>query len=776
MKKDIKGLIKKLSLEEKATLCSGRDFWTTKAIEHLDIPSVMLTDGPHGLRKQQTSGETVGLNESVPATCFPTGAGLAVTWNRDLILEMGVALGTESLVEDVAVLLGPAVNIKRSPLCGRNFEYLSEDPYLTGELAKNLISGIQSKGIGTSIKHFAVNNQEKFRMTIDAVLNERSLREIYLPGFEIPVKDSRPWTVMCAYNKINGTYCSENSRLLTNILRDEWDFNGIVVTDWGACNDRVEGLKAGQDLEMPGNNGINDAEIAAAVKSGRLNEDILDRTVERILRMTLQAAETLSRKKQKDNKFDVDVHHQLARKVAGESMVLLRNEEDILPLEKMGTIAFIGAFAKNPRYQGGGSSRIQPTRIDTAYEETEKLLRGKAELRYAEGYSLKTDRTEPSYLEDAVKTAREADVAVLFLGLTDSFESEGYDRTHLDIPQNHKDLLAAVKVVQDNIVVVLISGAPVEMPWLHQAKAVLESYLGGQAAGGAVADILFGEVNPSGKLAETFPEKLSDTPCYLNFPGGKSRVDYSEGLFVGYRYYDSRDLKPLFPFGFGLSYTSFEYSSLRLSSHNITDKDTVYVKLTVTNTGNMPGKETVQVYVRDNESTVVRPVHELKGFEKISLAPGESKDVVITLNKRSFAFWDTETSDWKVESGEFTIQAGSSSRDIRLTATLVIQSTVPENSSYNQNTQLGDLLDHPAIGDIAEKIRKDMTDKFGRYDPGSAEYLMMDALVRELPLRNLVRMSGGKVLAPNDLDLLLAVLNREKAPSVLAGFSRPSSS
>jgi beta-glucosidase len=762
MNHDLEKIISGLKLEEKASLCSGLDFWNTKSVERLGIASWMMTDGPHGLRKQKSDSGQVGLNDSVPATCFPTGAGLASTWNRALIQEVGEALGRECKAEKVGVILGPAVNIKRSPLCGRNFEYLSEDPFLAGEMATHHIRGVQSQGVGTSIKHFAVNNQEKSRMLIDAVVDERSLREIYLPAFEIPVREAQPWTVMCSYNRVNGTYSSENPWLLTTVLKEEWGHEGLVVTDWGACDDRVEGLKAGLEFEMPGNGGITDRDIVDAVRAGTLEEAVLDGALKRILELTFRVLDNID----PEARFDREAHHRLARRVASETMVLLKNEGSLLPLAKGRRIAFVGAFARKPRFQGGGSSHMTPTFMDDALAEARRIAGSPIAISYADGYSLESEASDPELLAEAKKVASEAETAVVFIGLTDRIESEGYDRTNLGIPKNHLDLLEAVLSVQKNLVVVLSNGSPIEMPWLDRVPAVLESYLGGQAWGGAVADILFGVANPSGKLAETFPARLEDGPSYLNFPGEKSKVEYREGLFVGYRYFDSAHVKPLFPFGHGLSYTKFLYSGLKTGRKTLKDSDTLSVSLEVKNSGSVRGKEVVQLYVRDLESSVIRPMQELKGFEKIELEPGETKTVEFRLTKRAFAFWSVEQKDWIAESGQFEIAVGASSRDIRLKTVVELESTASVSRVWDQNACLRDLLDLPDVGDYVRDLMGKFRGVFGSYEPGSAEAAMTEAMVTEMPLRNLVRMGGGLVTREG-LALLLDVLNGRKPARAL---------
>lgn len=748
----ISDIVARMTVEEKASLCSGKDFWNTKAVSRLGIESWMMTDGPHGLRKQAAASETLGLHASVPATCFPTAAGLGATWNRSLLREVGEALGVESSAEKVGVILGPGVNIKRSPLCGRNFEYFSEDPYLAGELAGAHIQGVQSQGVGTSLKHFAANNQERLRMVIDSVVDERTLREIYLPAFEAAVKKAKPWTVMCAYNKLNGTYCSQNKRLLTELLRDEWGFDGVVMTDWGACDDRVAGLAAGQDLEMPSSGPANDAAIVAAVKAGAVDEKTLDRAVERNLRLYFRVQEGRGAARP----FDPAAHHALARRAAAEASVLLKNEGGALPLPKKGKIAFLGAFAKTPRYQGGGSSHINPTRIDCAWDEASRSLSGKVELSYSAGYDPADSRPVPALLAEARSAAAAADAAVVFVGLTDDFESEGFDRGHLRMPESHVALIREAASAAKKTIVVLSNGAPVEMPWLSEVDAVVEGYLGGQAGGSAAVDVLFGDAEPSGRLAETFPLRLEDNPSYLNFPGGREAVEYREGVFVGYRHYDTRSAPVLFPFGFGLSYTRFEYSGIAVDKERLSDQETVTVGVTVRNAGSRAGKEVVQLYVGDEEASVPRPRKELKGFEKIELAPGESKTVSFTLDARAFAFWDTAASRWRAEQGTYALHLGSSSADIRATVRVELSETAPRPKTYDRNTVVSDLLAHPAFARAGVPLLAVLRAVFGVSDDGSVQSLMMDALIRELPLRNLNAFAAA-ALPPGALDVMLEV-------------------
>ena len=736
---NIKELIKQMSLEEKASLCSGLNFWNTKPIERLNIPSIMMTDGPHGLRKQSGGADHLGINESVESTCFPTASALACSFDKDLVKELGIAIGEECQSENVSIVLGPGANIKRSPLCGRNFEYYSEDPYLSSEMAKNQIQGTQSQGIGTSLKHFAANNQEHRRMTIDTIVDERTLREIYLASFETAIKEAQPWTVMCAYNKLNGEYCSENYRLLTEILRNEWGFEGFVVSDWGAVNDRDKGLSSGLELQMPADAGMGDNLIVEAVKKNRLSECVLDEAVERILNIIFKAVEN----KRENVIYSKEKHHELARKIAGECMVLLKNEEKILPLKKEEKIAVIGELATKVRYQGGGSSHINPTKLDNTYEEIVNFA-GSENIRYARGYDLSIDDTIYELTEEAKQLAIEADKVILFIGLPERYESEGFDRTHLNIPKNQCDLVKVLKSVNENIVVVLSNGSPIEMPFISDVKAILEAYLTGQASGKAICDILYGEVNPSGKLAETFPLKLSDNPSYLNFPGEVDKVEYKEGIFVGYRYYDKKAMEVLFPFGYGLSYTNFEYSNLKISKNEIDDTEKVTVSVNIKNIGDVFGKEIVQLYISDKKSSVIRPEKELKGFEKIGLEPGEEKEVTFILNKRSFAYYNVDLGDWHVESGEFEILIGKSSREIVLKEVITVNTTSPIKTIVTKNTALGDISHLPEV----QQIMDAMIQSFGGDTSGLGEGNMFAEMMKFMPLRALATFNpdGGQQL------------------------------
>lgn len=754
MEPKIEEIIAQLSLEEKASLCSGQDFWRLKEIERLGIPSIRVADGPHGLRKEVENADYLVAGQSVPATCFPSAAGLACSWDRSLIREMGAALGKESQAAGVSVLLGPGANIKRSPLCGRNFEYFSEDPYLSAEMAASHIQGVQSQGVGTSLKHFALNNQEHRKMTVDAVADERTLREIYLASFEGAVKAGRPWTVMTAYNRVNGEYCAENKTLLTDILREEWGFDGVVVSDWGAVNERVAGLRAGLDLEMPFSLGEGDAKIVQAVRNGELDEAVLDRAVKALLELAFKGHAA----KREQASFDVAEHHELARRIARESMVLLRNEQGILPLSKSANLAVIGGFARQPRYQGGGSSHIVPTRLDDIYEEIGRKVENPAQLNYAQGYRLDDDEVDAALLAEAVETAKTADVAVIFAGLPDRYETEGYDRKHLRLPDNHIRLIEEVARVQRNLVVVLSNGSPVEMPWIGHTQAVLEAYLGGQASGGALADLLFGDANPCGKLAETFPAALEHNPSHLFFPGENDRTEYREGIFVGYRYYDAKALEPLFPFGHGLSYTRFEYSDLILGDSRIREDETLTVSVRVKNTGGVTGKEIVQLYVGDRESSVARPPRELKAFEKIELEPGEEKTVVFELNRRAFAYYDTELGDWHVESGVFDILIGRSSRDIAAEASVYVESTAKRERRFTRNSTLGDLLAGGKLDRLTLELMEQFKANSGIF-PEDKPADIAEADLHFLPLRALVSLSKGG-LRERDMETLLNRVNR----------------
>lgn len=742
---NIQALVAQMTLEEKAALCTGASAWTTTPIPRLDLPELLVSDGPHGLRRVP---EVQSMSsQSLPATCFPTASSTAAGWDVDLLREMGEALAEEAISLGVDVILGPGTNMKRSPLCGRNFEYFSEDPYLAGALATSLIEGIQSRGVGTSLKHFAANNQEYERFSIDAVIDERALREIYLPAFEAAVTQAKPWTVMCAYNRLNGIHASQNHWLLTEVLRDEWGFEGFVVSDWGAVHDRVAALKAGLDLEMPGPKPTRVNAVIEAVRNGDLDEAVLDEAVRRILTIVCRAAQT-----PKGGEFDVAAHHALARRISAESIVLLKND-GILPLQSPQHIAVIGRAAMEAHFQGGGSSHINPTQVDVPFAELQKLA-GNAELSFAEGYP-KDDSLDGGLIDEAVALARTADVALLYVALPSFKESEGYDRPDLDLTAQQVKLIQAVTAVQPHTVVILNNGAPVVMgEWLDQTAAVLEAWMMGQAGGSAIADVLFGRVNPSGKLAETFPLRLIDTPSYLNFPGENGVVRYGEGLFIGYRYYDAKETAVLFPFGYGLSYTTFEYSNLQLSADRFKDVDGLTVSVDVTNTGAVAGKEVVQLYVHDHESRLVRPYKELKGFAKVSLQPGETQTVSLVLDSRAFAYYDPAHHQWITEDGQFDILVGASSADIRCRATVSLQSTLQLPSLLHAESTIRSWLADPVGIQILQPIFAELiknADFFNDNGPGEDENgTDLLGFLMDLPLRSFFHFQEGSLTQPPD--------------------------
>ena len=731
MARDLKALISQMTLEEKAGLCSGASFWFTKPVERLGVPAVMMTDGPHGLRKQAGVGDHLGLNDSVVAVCFPAACATASSFDTDLMTRLGEVLGQECQAEDVSILLGPAVNIKRSPLCGRNFEYISEDPYLTGKLASAYIQGVQSQHVGTSIKHFAANNQEFNRMSCSSQVSQRALREIYLSAFEEAVKTAQPKTVMCSYNKINGTYASENQWLLTKVLREDWGFEGYVVSDWGAVADRVKGLEAGLDLEMPSSNGYHDSKIVAAVQDGTLDEAVLDKTVERLLKVLYSYVDN----RNPDARFDRDAHHAIAEDMAAECAVLLENN-GVLPLKAGAKVAYIGGFAEAPRYQGGGSSHINPSRVTSALETAK--AKGRA-VTYVPGFSTTEDALVGDGIAEAVAAAKEAEVAVIFAGLPDTFESEGYDRTHMNLPKVQDQLIAAVAAVQPNTVVVLHNGSPVECPWADSVAAILEMYLGGQGVGTACDRLLWGESNPCGRLAETFPLRLQDNPSYLNFPGDGKTVNYAEDVFVGYRWYDSREIPVRWAFGHGLSYTTYAYSNLQLSAHEMDDDSVLTVSVDVTNTGAVAGKEVVQLYVSDRNGTHGRPAKELKGFAKVSLQPGETKTVSFPITARDLSYWDESLGDWYAPSGRYAILVGHASDDIAWEAEIPFTTRKLLPLVVTGATTMGELLKDPRTASAARQI----LEKMGSFMPTSesdddTSKAMMAAMVVSMPIKSIM--------------------------------------
>ena len=766
---EIKALVAQLTLEEKAALTSGLDNWFTKAVERLNIPSTRTSDGPHGLRTQ--GGETSSLAEeaSQSAICFPTASAAACCFDRDLLRRMGEELGRESQAYGVNVLLGPGVNMKRSPLCGRNFEYFSEDPVLAGQLGAAYVQGVQSQGVGTSLKHFFANNQEHRRMDISSEMDERTMREIYLPAFETVVKESQPWTVMAAYNKVGGAFCTEN-KVLAEILRKEWGFQGLVMSDWGATHDRAAAVAAGCDLTMPAED--TDNEVVKAVQEGKLDEAALDKCCVRLLELAFKGLEN-----HKDGvDFDFESGHALARQIAGESMVLLKNDV-ILPLSRTAKAAFIGAFAEKPRYQGGGSSHINSWKVSGALEAAKAAG---LDVTYAPGYEA-DGSTSDELLAEAVNAAQASEVAVVFIGLTDATESEGVDRAHMRLSDGHNSLVEAVCGANPNTVVVLHNGSPVEMPWADRPRAILEAYLGGEAVGEATMDVLYGDVNPSGHLAESFPVRLEDNPSYLTYGGEGAFAPYSEGLFMGYRYYESKKMPVLFPFGHGLSYTAFEYSGLTLDQTAVEEGAPVTASVTVTNTGSCAGKAVVQLYIAPEKVEMIRPVRELKDFVKVDLRPGESKTVTFTLGLRAFAHWNPRVHAWRTESGKYKVQIGRSAHDIALEAELTMRAEpVPPVGGYTVSMPMSDFakslkghkfLDEnisymvrgmAAMGYIPEQAMA-MLDQI----PGGINLAVIDMLAARTG-QAATGQSGVQVLMGQSLGMLNSFLPQEKKDELAA--------
>ncbi len=795
-------IVEKMSLEQKAKFVSGYDYWHLEEAKELGLPKIMVTDGPHGLRKQNTDKKTsdgIGLGNSVPSTCMPPAATSACSWDEDLLREEGEALAEECLQEKVSVILGPGTNIKRSPVCGRNFEYFSEDPLLAGKMSANLINGCQSKGIGNSLKHFACNSQEAFRMVVNEVIDERTIREIYFPAFEIAVKEAQPWTVMNSYNRINGVYASQNYWLQEQVLRKEWGFKGLVLTDWGASVDRIPGLENGTDLEMPSSGTLNTQRIIDAVNNGTLKEEVLDKRVDNVVDLIIKSKPAL----EKEFKFDVEAHHSIARKVAEGSMVLLKNEGGILPLKSGAKVAVIGELAKAPRFQGAGSSVINPTKLDNAYDELVKLG---VDVTYAQGYEKGKDEINSQLVSEAKNVAAKTDVALVFVGLTEEFEGEGYDRENINMPSSHNNLVSEIAKANENTVVVLAGGSVVYIPWISEVKALLNSGLGGQAGGSAVANILTGKVNPSGKTAETYPLTFDDNPTFGNYPGGPVVSEHKESVYIGYRYYDTAEKEVLFPFGYGLSYTTFEYSGIKLSAKEINDTDTLKVSFTIKNTGNVDGAEIAQVYVADKESTIFRPKKELRAFTKVFLKAGESKEVTLELSKRAFAYYNVNLGDWHVESGDFEIMVGASSRDIKLTDTVNVKSTVEavvpdyrETAPAYYTADIKNITDeqwtavygqelparevdkskpidiycclndarHTKWGGKICRLIENIMSKMGSDANGDGK--MLAAMATQIPIRNFIAMSMG-VFSPEMADGLIMMLNDDK--STFVGFSK----
>lgn len=753
-----------LTLEEKASLTSGADFWTTKAVDRAGIPSIMMTDGPHGLRKQAGGTDHLGLASSVPATCFPPAVGIGSSWDPELIERVGAAIGVEAAIEDVAVVLGPGINIKRSPLCGRNFEYFSEDPIVSGVLGAASVRGVQSQGVGTSLKHFAANNQEFDRMRASSDVDPRPLREIYLRGFERVVKDAAPWTVMCSYNRLNGVWTSEDPWLLTSVLRDEWGFDGLVVSDWGAVNDRVAGVAAGLDLEMPATGGRTDAQLVAAVREGRLDESVLDTAASRAIDLVRKAGERPG----VEGPLDVDAHHALAREAASRSIVLLKNEGSILPLAPGQKIAVIGAFAAEPRFQGAGSSLINPTRVDAAVDALRAIAGD--DISFAPGFGVEggavaaSGRPADELRAEAVETAAAAEIAVVFLGLPAAEESEGFDRDHIDLPPVQLELLDAVIEANPRTVVVLSNGGVVALPFGDRVPAIIESWLLGQAGGSAVADVLYGAVNPSGKLTETVPARLEDNPSYGNFPGEFGHVRYGEGLLVGYRWYDAKGLEVTFPFGFGLSYTTFAYGPATAS---VTDDGDIAVSFDLSNTGDRDGREVVQVYASLAGSVVQRAPRELKAFASVALAAGETRAVELVIRREDLAYWDVRVDRYVVEGGEYTLDVAASSRDIRSAVTIAISGD-EVHLPLDMNSSIGDVMANPVAGPVMQGALSGFMGDLDGVDAAAASMMpnddAMQKMMASFPIGRLVGFPGVPV-THEQIEQLLAAAN--------AGVSAP---
>ncbi|MCM1049223.1 MAG: glycoside hydrolase family 3 C-terminal domain-containing protein [Clostridiales bacterium] len=761
MERNIKQIVSQMTLEEKAGMCSGEDFWHLKSVERLGVPTVMVSDGPHGLRKQPETADHLGMGESIVAVCFPAACAVTSSFDTELIHKMGEILGEECQAEDISVLLGPAVNIKRSPLCGRNFEYMSEDPYLAGKMAAAYVDGVQSQGVGTSIKHYAANNQEYNRMSCSSNMSERTLREIYLPAFEMAVKEAQPKTIMCSYNKINGVYASENRHLLTEILRDAWGFEGYVMTDWGAVADRVKGIVAGLDLEMPGSGGFNDAKIIAAVKEGSLDEALLDIAVERILKVVFSYIDN----RRPEAVFDRDADHEKAVKIETESAVLLENN-GVLPLKAEAKVAYIGEYAAKPRYQGGGSSHINSSKVVSALESAKAKNRA---VTYVKGFPFDKDEENEEELKAALQAAKEAEVAVIFAGLPDVIESEGYDRKDMKLPACQNKLIEAVAQVQPNTVVVLHNGSPVETPWVDKVAAVLEMYLGGQGVGEATDKLLYGEANPSGRLAETFPLHLEDNPSYLYFLGDGDNVDYAEGVYVGYRYYDTKKMPVRWAFGHGLSYTTYEYSNLKMPAEALNDDNCVKITVDVKNVGNMAGKEVVQLYVSDKNGTPIRPVKELKGFVKVALEPNETKTVEFTLNARDLSFYHEGLGDWYAPSGKYEVLVGHASDEIVLRGELGFETKKQLPLYVDGATTIGQLLANQVTAPVVREMMKNMQEAM---QPQGADTVdaesaadnlgtgaeMMEAMMAGMPLKSIASFAGAEVAAK--IEELMGTLNQ----------------
>ena len=796
-----------LTLDEKISLVSGKDFWHTMNIDDspVKVPSVMVCDGPHGLRKQDDKADNLGVNDSIVAVCFPSAAGLAASFDTDLMRKTGETLGEECQAEGVSTILGPAINIKRSPLCGRNFEYFSEDPYLAGKMSAAYINGVQSKNTGTSLKHFAVNNQERRRYTVSAEVDERTLREIYLAGFETAVKEAQPWTVMCSYNRVNGEQVSESKKLMTDILRDEWGFKGLVVSDWGAVNDRVKGLKAGLDLEMPGNKGMNNKYIKKSLEEGRITMEDIDKIALRMIKFAFEC------KKNEGNGYEIDfkAHHEIAKKAAAQSAVLLKNDDKALPLKNYQSIAVVGALADKLRYQGAGSSHINAWKTVSFKKALES--KGQA-FTYAPGYTLKGDGYNKKLIAEACEAAKGKEAVLVFIGLTDAFESEGFDRKHIDMPASHAILVEELSKVNDNIIVVLSCGSPVKIgDWEKKAKAILNMYLPGQAGGEAAYDLIFGKTNPSGKLAETFPIANEDALVASYFPMGPKTVEYRESIYVGYRYFDKAKKAVKYPFGHGLSYVDFEYSDLKLSKKTVKEGEEFTLSFKVKNLGEVSGAEVAQVYVVNPESKIYKAEKELKGFKKIFLNAKEEQTVEITLDERAFSFYNVLINDWHAESGKYGILVGSSSKDIRLEAevtvktakpdapvpdyseaapcyynmenttavsdeefTAVLGREIPDNSEFTKgNLTINSSVSQVAVSPFGKGLYKVLTNGAKIVALTAENPDMITESIKDMPLRSFSGFTGG-ILSPTTVEGILDLCNGTKGglKKLISGFKK----
>jgi beta-glucosidase len=755
---NIKKIVKRLSLKDKTNLLSGQTFWHTYDLTKKGLPPIMMCDGPYGLRKEVNKENIALADTTVIATCFPPSVNLASTWNEELVKEVGMAIAKEAKKEQVSIVLGPGVNIKRSPLCGRNFEYFSEDPYLSGHLGKAFINGVQSLGIGTSLKHFAVNNQETNRLHISANLDERTYREIYLRSFEIAVKEAKPWTIMCSYNRINGTYASSNKFLLKQILRDEWEYEGVVMTDWGAVSDRYKGLKYGLDLEMPTSKGYNNRIIYRRYLTFRGKRKYLYETTYRLVDLIKKGLNNLD----KNYQFDINDNLEVACKASEESFVLLKNSDNLLPLTKDDNIAIIGEFAKKPRFQGEGSSHINASKVVNAYDE---FIKEYPSLSYARGYDLTSDEVDNELITKAINVAINASKVLLFVGLPTRYESEGYDRKHLCLPASHLKLIEEVAKVNQRVIIILTNGSPVEMPFINDVSAIVEAYLGGQSVGKALFNVLTGKTNFSGKLAETFPLTLESNPSYLNFPGESKEVNYKEGIFVGYRYYHSKKIPTLFNFGYGLSYTTFQYSNLKLSEKEMCKDKKITLSFNVTNVGKYDGKEIVQVYIAPKKPSFKFSSIELRRFTKIDLKVNETKNVSFTLTSNDFMYFNDEVKKYAINSDDYEILVGSSSDDIRLKETITVHGEKPfKVTKFTMDSTVYDVCNHPSTQDyvlnLLNPLAKEMIGQEARYLYEHYDDDMMASMIMTKPLDGLPTMSFG-ILKRYQIKLLLIVLNRK---------------